>query len=255
MQLYRLTLATMLQRKVWIIAFLGVLILPIILPYLTPHESNPGLIAPARAQAAWVSLWVVSIAWVFFQAARFGDDTAKSGIGSYFLSAGVSRVSQMMQIWLACLTFLLPMVAITVAVCLIGAMPGDPAQANMWVATNLQYAALFLLVIMPLMMVASSVGSRFGSTIGYLIPLCLSVYGMYGVGYLAMMTTVQENVFLDWLYVISPHYHLADLTPRLIFKHGSMVGSEFLQLVAYFAGITLVLSMLSTMCFQAKPAT
>ena len=255
MQLYRLTLATMLQRKVWIIAFLCALIMPIVLPYLTPHESNPTLVAPARAQAAWICLWVVSIAWVFFQAARFGDDTARSGLGAYFLSTGVSRVSQMMQIWLACLTFLLPLVCITIAVCLVGAMPGDSAQAKMWIATNMQYAALFLLVIMPLMMVATSVGSRFGSTIGYLIPLCMSVYGMYGVGYLSMMTTVQDNVFLDWLYVVSPHYHLADLTPRLVFRHGSMVGSEFLQLVAYFVGIKIVLSMLSTMCFQAKPVT
>ncbi len=88
----------------------------------------------------------------------------------------------------------------------------------MWVATNLQYAALFLLVVTPLMMVAASVGSRFGSTVGYLIPLCMSVYGMYGVGYLAMMTDVQSNLLLDWLYVVSPHYHLADLTPRLVFR-------------------------------------
>ncbi|MBT8036178.1 MAG: hypothetical protein KJO21_01420 [Verrucomicrobiae bacterium] len=254
MQLYRLTLATIFQRKVWIIAFLCVLLLPIILPYLVPYKTNPAMLAPARAQAAWICLWVLAIAWVFFQAARFGDDTARSGMGAYFLSAGVSRVHQMMQIWLACLTFLLPLVVITVAVCLIGAMPSDSAQAKMWVATNLQYAALFLLVIMPLVMVAASIGSRFGGTIGYLIPLSLSVYGMYGVGYLAMMTEVQNNAILDWIYVVSPHYHLADLTPRLVFKHGSMLGSEFSQLVAYFIGIKLVLSMLSTLCYQAKPA-
>ena len=245
----------MLQRKVWIIALLCALVLPIILPYLTPYESNPSLIEPARAQAAWICLWVVAIAWVFFQAARFGDDTARSGLGAYFLSAGVSRVSQMMQIWLACLTFLLPLVAITVGLCLIGAMPSGASQASMWVATNMQYAALFLLVTMPLVMLAAAVGSRFGSTIGYLVPLCLSVYGIYGVGYLAMMTTVQNNVLLDWLYVVSPHYHLADLTPRLVFRHGSMLGSEFLHLVAYFVGIKLVLSMISTLCFQAKPVT
>ncbi|MBT8045131.1 MAG: hypothetical protein KJO79_09295, partial [Verrucomicrobiae bacterium] len=88
MQLYRLTLATILQRKVWIVAFLCALVLPVVLPYITPYESNPTLIAPARAQVAWISLWVISIAWVFFQAARFGDDTARSGLGAYFLSAG-----------------------------------------------------------------------------------------------------------------------------------------------------------------------
>ena len=245
----------MIQRKVWIIALFCALVLPIVLPYLTPYESNPSLIEPARAQAAWGCLWVVTIAWLFFQAARFGDDTARSGLGAYFLSSGVSGLSQMMQIWLACLSFLLPLVLVALAVCFLGAMPSDSAQAQMWVATNLQYAALFLLVVTPLMMVAVSVGSRFGSTVGYLIPLCMSIYGMYGVGYLAMMTDAQSNLLLDWLYVVSPHYHLADLTPRLVFKHGSMLGSEFLQLVIYFAGIKIVLAMLSTLTFQPKAAT
>ena len=97
-------------------------------------------------------------------------------------------------------------------------------------------------------------GSRFGATIGYLLPLSLSLYGIYGVGYLGMMTSVEGNVLIEWLYVISPHYHLADLTPRLVFKHGSMLTSEFLQLVAYFVGVKLILSMFSTVCFQAKPA-
>jgi len=255
MQLYRLTLATIFQRKVWIVALLSVLVLPIVLPYLTPHESNPTLVQPARAQAAWVTLWVVSVAWVFFQASRFGDDTARSGMGSYFLSTGMSRISQMLQIWAACMSFLLPMVVVTIAVCLLGAMPSAADQHSMWIATNLQYAALFLLVIAPLAMLAISVGSRFGSTIGYVIPLCMSVYGLFGVGYLAMMIDVQDNIFLDWLYVLSPHYHLADLTPRLVFKQGSMLSSEFLQLVGYFVGLKLVLSMISTVCFQAKPAT
>jgi len=245
----------MIQRKVWIIALFCALVLPIVLPYLTPYESNPSLLEPARAQAAWGCLWVVTIAWLFFQAARFGDDTARSGLGAYFLSSGVSGLSQMIQIWLACLSFLLPLVLVALAVCFIGAMPSDSAQAQMWVATNLQYAALFLLVVTPLMMVAVSVGSRFGSTVGYLIPLCMSIYGMYGVGYLAMMTDAQSNLLLDWLYVVSPHYHLADLTPRLVFKHGSMLGSEFLQLVIYFAGIKIVLAMLSTLTFQPKAAT
>ncbi|BDS08492.1 hypothetical protein NT6N_35320 [Oceaniferula spumae] len=255
MQLFRLTLATIFQRKVWIVAVLSVLVLPLVLPYLTPYESNPTLIEPARAQTAWGVLWVVSVIWVLFQASRFGDESARSGLGAYFLSTGMSRVSQMLQMWAACMCFLLPLVAITVGVCLLGAMPGDKNQVSMWVATNMQYAALFLLVIAPLAMLAVSIGSRFGSTIGYVVPMCLSVYGLFGVGYLAMMTTVQDNIFLDWIYVLSPHYHLADLTPRLVFKQGSMLGADFLKLVGYFVGLKLVLSMISTLCFQAKPAT
>lgn len=253
MQVYRLTLATIFQRKVWIIAFLCVLVLPLVLPYLTPYESNPTLIEPARAQAVWICLWVVTISWMFFQAARFGDDTARSGLGAYFLSTGVSRLGQMLQIWLACLTFLLPLVAVAVGVCLIGAMPGDRAQVAMWVNTNLQFAVLFILVAAPLMMLATAVGSRFGGMIGFLVPVSMSVYGLFGVGYVGMMTVVRDNPFLDWFYVVSPHYHFADLTTRLEFKHGSMLGAEFLEYVIYFLGIKLVLSTFSTLCFKAKP--
>lgn len=252
MPLYKLTLTTIFQRKVWLIALLCVLLFPIVLPHLTPVDVNPTLLEPARAQAAWVTLWIVSIAWVLFQAAGFGDNTAKSGLGAYFLSQGVSRVSQMIQVWLACVTFLLPLVVITVAICLIGAMPSGDGQAKMWIATNLQYASLFILVISPLMMLAASIGSRFGATIGYIVPVSLALYGMYGVGYLAMMTEVDNNPLLDTLYVISPHYYLADLTPRLVFKQGSMVGKEFLQLVIYFVAIKLVFTMFSTVCFKVK---
>ncbi len=255
MQLYRLTVATIIQRKFWIVAFLGVLLLPMVLPYLTTYESNPTLIEPARAQAAWVALWFVSVVWIFFQAAKFGHEMANSGMGAYFLSTGVSRISQMIQMWFASMTFLFPMVLLTVIICLLGAMPRDEAQASMWVAANMQYAALFLLVIAPLTLLALAIGSRFGGTVGYIVSLCLSVYGLFGVGYLAMLTSVQKNIFLDWVYILSPHYHLADLTPRLVFKQGSMLSSEFLQLVAYFLGLKLIISMISTFCFRAKPAT
>jgi len=131
MQLYRLTLATIFQRKIWVVAFLSVLVLPVVLPYLTPYETNPTIVEPARAQAAWVTVWVVAIAWIFFQAARFGDEASASGMGSYFLSAGVSRVSQLFQIWLACMTFFLPLALLTLIVCLVGAMPGDKEQASL----------------------------------------------------------------------------------------------------------------------------
>jgi hypothetical protein len=70
-----------------------------------------------------------------------------------------------------------------------------------------------------------------------------------------MMTEVQCNLLLDWLYVVSPHYHLADLTPRLVFKQGSMLSSEFLQLVVYFAGIKIVLAMFASLTFQPRAAT
>lgn len=232
---------------------LCVFLFPLILPYLTPYDVNPTMIEPARAQAAWGTLWVVSIGWVLFQSAGFGDHTARSGLGSYFLSAGISRVSQMLQMWLACLTFLIPLLFVTLVLSVLGSMPDGGAGA--WVAVNFQYALLLVLVVSPLMMLSISLGSRLGATAGYVLPLFLALYGMYGVGYLAMMTEVEDNVLLDTIYVFSPHYHLADLTPRLVFKQGSMIGAEFFQLVAYFIGVKLVFTMVSTLLFRAKPLT
>lgn len=239
------------------IMLLCVLLFPLVLPYFTPYDENPTLIAPARAQAAWVTLWVVSIGWVLFQSAGFGDHSTRSGLGSYFLSSGMSRVNQMVQIWFACLTFLLPLVIVTLLVCLIGAMPSGSevaGEVGVWIAANLQYSLLLFLVVSPLMMLSISLGSRFGATAGYVLPLFLALYGMYGVGYLAMMTEVEDNVLLDAIYVFSPHYHLADLTPRLVFKQGSMRGGEYLQLVTYFVGVKLVFTMLSALLFRVKPS-
>jgi len=254
MQLYKLTLATIIQRKIWVVALLCVVLLPIVLPYFTPYESNPTLLEPARAQAVWVTVWVVAIAWIFFQAARFGDETASSGIGSYFLSKGGSRISQMSQIWLACMSFFLPLILLTLIICFVGAMPGDNEQASIWVATNFQYALLFFLTVAPLTLFAVSLGSRFGGTIGYIVPVFYILYGLYGVGYLDMMTDLRDNVLVDWIYILSPHYHLADLLPRLIFRQGAMLGDEFLKIVGYFVGLALILGGVSVVCFRAKPS-
>jgi hypothetical protein len=252
MHLYKLTLVTILQRKVWLIAFLCAGVLPLILPYLTPYESNPTLIQPARAQAAWVGLWVISMLWVFFQAARFGDDNARSGMGSYFLSRGVSNMSQLFQIWLACMTFLIPLVVIAVAVCWFGAMPGDPDQAHAWILLNWQYAGVFLIAIAPLMILGVALGSRVGGTVGFLVPLSLLLYGLYGVGYVEMVADSKDIPVLDWLFVASPHYHIADLTERFVFKLGAMVGSEWLLNASYLTGVGLVLVAISMLSFRSK---
>jgi len=70
-----------------------------------------------------------------------------------------------------------------------------------------------------------------------------------------MMTDLRDNVLVDWIYILSPHYHFADLLPRLVFRQGSMVGSEFLELVAYFIGLTFIFTSISIVCFRAKPAS
>lgn len=253
MQLYRLTLATIIQRKVWVVALLWMILVPLVMPLIMTY-SNPSLVQPARAQAAWASLWGIAMTWVFFQTARFGAETTRSGIGCYFLSTGISPIKQLLQIWAACLSFLVPLLMVAIAFCLLGAMPSDPNQAGMWFTLNIQYALLFFLVVAPLMLLAIALGSRLGDTVGYVVPLALLIYGLYGVGYLSKMADKKNGAVLNWLYVFSPHYHLADLTPRLVFKMGSMLWAEYFQVAAYLAGMGIVMVVFSVLYYRSKPS-
>lgn len=253
MDLFRLTITTLIARKLWVAIFLLALLVPVILPYFTPWEANAKLLEPARAQAAWTVCWLVGILWTLSQAARFGDSNSRTGVGAYFRSQGIGRVKQIFGIWSAIMLFLLPVVVCSLVVCLLFAMPSDKGEATRWVLTNLQFAVLFLVTIGPLALLGVGLGSRFGSLIGYLIPGGLCLYGLYGVGFLGMTIKSRENPVLEWVYALSPQYHLADLTPRLIFKMGHLPGLDFAVYLAYFAAIMLVLMSTATVLFRTEP--
>ena len=253
MRPFKLTMTTLFARKAWILAWMAALVLPLVLPYITPWEANVKLIEPARAQVAWSVAWLVAILWTFTQGARLGEANSRTGIGAYFRSAGISRISQLFQIWAATMLYLLPVVVIALGICLLGAMPANPGEVGLWVATNFQYAALFLLTVAPLGLLAVALGSRFGALVGYVAPVSLCLYGLYGVGYLGQMIKLRDNALLEWIYAFSPHYHLADLTPRLVFKMGSYPSDTFGALVVYFFGLTLVLAVVSGGIFRTDP--
>ena len=70
------------------------------------------------------------------------------------------------------------------------------------------------------------------------------------------MTGVQTcalPILLEWIYALSPQYHLADLTPRLIFKMGHLPSADFLGFLGYFAAVTLVLGTFATLLFRTDP--
>lgn len=254
MPLFKLTLVTLFARKAWFFVLFAAILLPLTLPYLTPHETNVHLLEPARAQVAWSVAWLVALLWTFTSAARLGESNARTGLGAYFRSRGVGRFRQMAEIWLACMVYLLPVVGVAVTICLVTAMPALEDEASMWVATNLQFALLFVLAVAPLALLCIALGSRFGSMVGYVVPLTICLYGLYGVNYLGMMIRLPgENAALEWLYAVSPHYHLADLTDRLLFKMGNLPGETFGTLLAYFAGITLVMIACATTLFRTEP--
>lgn len=250
MKLFRLTLSTLLVRKAWVVALFCVGALPFILPILVPSDFALGLVEPARAQAAWVLLWLVSAFWLFGQAARQGDQNVRNGIGTYFHSMGQGSVRQLFELWLAHAVILVPLVLTAVLVCCLGAIPRGGDGALTWVLTNLQYGVLFLAVVLPLLMFALALGSRFGTLIGYLTTLGLTIYGLYGVGYLEVATKVEENGAMRFLYAISPQYHLADLTEQLVFQLGNLEWSLFFNILAYLVGLSLITSAGSMLAYR-----
>lgn len=252
MRLFRLTFATIFQRKAWVICLLATVILPFALPAISSASEKPILVQPARILAAWSTLWICTLLWGLFTAAREGETNAKSGLGEYFQTTGLSATRQLFQIWLAVFSFVVPLAIVTAAICQFAATPGNPAEHGMWWTMNLQYLALFLLVTGPLLALATAIASRFGGITGFATTLGLSVYGLYGIGYLKNMLQLEENPFLKGLWTYSPHYQFADLTQRFIFKTGALPAASFWNMTLYFAGILAVYAGISRLCFRTK---
>lgn len=252
MRLFRLTLATVFRRKAWAVFALAVLALPFLLPLISSATEKPLLVQPARILAAWNTLWIGTLLWGFFTAARQGEDNSRSGLGEYFLTTGVSATRQLFEIWLAIFCYIVPMTLATAAVCQFAAAPADPVEHAAWWVLNLQYASLFLLAIAPLLALAIALASRFGSITGFSVALGLALYGLWGVGYLDNMLKLEENPALQGLWLFSPQYRLADLTQRLHFKLGALPTGLFWQVAAYFTGILGVYTGFSRLCFRTK---
>lgn len=252
MRLYRLILATIFQRKAWALCAFAVLVIPFTLPLISSASEKPILLQPARIQASWGTLWICSLLWGLFTAAREGENNAKSGIGEYFRTTGVSPSHQLFQIWLAVFSYIAPLTLITVLISHFGALPSDPKEQSMWLVVHLQYATLFLLAIAPLLALAASLASRFGGITGFTSTTFLALYGLYGVGYLDNLLKLETNPFLRAIWTYSPHYRYADLTQRLYFKTGALPGDAFALMVAYFLGILTIYALLSRLTFRTR---
>jgi len=252
MRLFRLTLSTIFLRKAWVICVLCVVLLPFVLPWISSASEKPVLIQPARIQAAWSTLWIVTMLWGFFTAAKQGEINATSGTGEYFLTTGLGPTRQLVEIWLAVFAFIVPLVVLTAAITLFTTSPSDPAERSIWWTLNLQYVALFLLVAAPLLCLATALASRFGAVTGFVVPLGLTVYGLYGVGYLENMLKLEQNPILQGIWLFSPHYHFADLTQRLYFKSGPLPTSAFWSMGGYFLGIFALYAGISRLSFRTK---
>lgn len=252
MRLFRLTLATIFQRKAWAICALAVIALPFALPMISSATEKPILVQPARIQAAWGTLWICTLLWGLFTAAREGETNAKTGVGEYFQTTGLSATRQLFEIWLAVFCFVAPLALATAAICQFAAAPADPVEHAMWWTLNLQYVTLFLLVTGPLLALATAIASRFGGITGFATTFGITLYGLYGVGYLKNMLQLEANPILHGVWLFSPHYDFADLTQRLFFKTGALPTGDFWSMILYFGGILAVYTGLSRLCFRTK---
>jgi hypothetical protein len=252
MRLFHLTIATIFQRKAWILCVLAVSVLPFALPMLSSATEKPILVQPARILAAWDTLWICAVIWGLFTAAREGETNAKSGIGEYFLTTGVSATRQLFEIWLAVFCFLVVLTLITALICQFAAAPADPVEHALWWVLNAQYVVLFLLVMAPLLALATSLASRFGGITGFAITVGITLYGLYGVGYLDNLLKLEENPLLHGFWLFSPQYRFADLTQRLYFKNGALPTGAFWTMILYFSGILAVYTGLSRLCFRTQ---
>lgn len=252
MALFKLTLKTTIARNTYLVFLLMLFLLPLVLPNLIPYEEKPDLFKPARAQTAWGLLWVVSLVWLFFQAAQIGHDGASQGVLEYFKTLGVKRRSLILQLWANSLLWCVSCLLLVLAISLTLAMPANPEEVGMWVATNLQYALLYLLVVVPLFLLATTLGTRLNATAAYVITAALAIYGLYGIGYLDFFLSQSGNPVVDAIYVISPHYHFANLTNRLVYNMGPLETSAFIKMLLYFAALDSVIIGVSALLFQEK---
>lgn len=252
MEAFRLGLSTILAKKTIFVWVVLLLVGSQVFPWLTPWEEKPSLLEPARAQTAWGLTWLFVLCWGLAQAASFGDHWASRGILEYLRCLGTGRYARLFQVWASCCTVCLLFTSLTWSVSVFTALPRDRTEAAMWVATNFQYGWLLMLAMAPLLLLAISLGTRLNATTAYCIAAGIGFYGLVAIGYLDLFVTRTGSGLLQFVYLVSPHYHLADLTDRLVFKMGALELASFLKTSLYLTGVGCVWAGVSCLLYRDR---
>jgi len=219
----------------WLL-LLGALLFVWIAPLLTPWEENPQILQPARAQAAWVYVWLALFTWLPFQASALGHRLRCEGMLEHLQAGGTGKLSQCLQLSCAIFVWMLTVVAIAALVCLTITAPKRAEEAQMWMVLILQYGFIFSLCAAPLLLLAVALGTRTAEVIAFMVPVGLLFIGLFGAAWLGPILGGAKSGLLNSLWLALPHYHLADLTPRLVFKMGPLPMTDFM-------GTSLVLAL------------
>lgn len=250
--LFRLSTTGILVRgSCWLLLLLGILF-AWLSPLVTPWEENPGILQPARAQAAWTFAWLALFTWLPFQAAALGHRIRKQGMLEHLQAAGGSRFNLCLQLNASIFLWVIAVAVLAVIVCLGFCMPKSPADAGEWKALVWQYAALYILTAVPLIVLGVTLGTRTHEIIAFMVPLVLLFLGLFGGIWLAPFLAQSDTFLGKLLWVVMPHYHLADLTPRLVFKKGPLPAADFLRTGGVLALEGVAFTLLGLCAFRTR---
>jgi hypothetical protein len=233
--LFRICMAGLAKRGSCWLLLGGIFAFAWAAPLLTPWQENPKILQPARAQAAWMYVWLALITWLPFQAAALGRRLRSEGLLEFQRARGIGPVSIWAQIGASVIVWMVAVIFIACVICLTICMPKNPDEARLWTGLVLQYATLYTLVAVPLVLLGVALGTCAGEVIAFLVPAFLLFTGLVAASWMEPMLTGSSSAVHRLAWLALPHYHLADLTPRLVFKMGPLTQGDFLGSVTCLA--------------------
>ena len=241
--LFRLCLAGFARRGSCWLLLVGVFTFVWVMPLLTPWDEQPQILQPARAQAAWLYVWLALFTWLPFQAASLGKRLRSEGLLEFLQARGTGLWTLYLQMGASVLVWFGAVIVLAVTVCMSVSVPRHALEAWPWFVLVSQYAVLAALSGAPLLLLGVALGTRAGEVIAFLVPVFLLFLGLMAASWLAPMLAGSDALLFRGAWLVLPHYHLADLTPRLVFKMGPMGWGAFIDslLCLSLQGITLTI--------------
>lgn len=250
--LFSLSLSGLIVRGSCWLMLIGAALFTWIAPLLTPWEEHPHILQPARAQAAWVYAWAMLFTWLPFQASALGHRVRCEGMLEHLYTGGTGRISQCLQLSAAILVWMFALLLIVVIFCLTWTLPKRPEEAQMWTTLVFQYASTYCICAAPLLVLAVALGTLTAEIIAFMVPTCLLFMGLFGSAWLAPILGGSDSITLQFLWLALPHYHLADLTPRLVFKMGPLPLADYLGVIGTLGFQGAALSIFGLCLFRVR---
>jgi hypothetical protein len=250
--IFRICLSGLSARgSCWLLLGGGVIVAWLV-PMQTPWEENLAVLQPARAQAAWVYAWIAMFTWLPYQGAALGHRLRIEGLLEHMRAGGQSAASLCLQITAAVAVWMVGLGLLATVVVVGFCSPSQPQEAILWLQVVLQYFTLYTLSAIPLLLLAVALGSRTSEVLAFLVPVGLLFGGVFGGRWLTPIFADSESPAFKVLWLILPHYHLADLTPRLVFKMGPLPTTPFLQIIACLGLGGLAFSIIGICLFRTR---